>query len=59
MLAARVQNIEPRAALRGVLDEGGSDRVVHRRIGADDDDRLGIAAFGKGSGDGAGPDIFQ
>ena len=59
MLATRVQNIQPRAALCGVLDEGCGDGMIDRRIGADNDDRLGIAAFGKGCGDRARADILQ
>ena len=52
MLAARVENIEPRSGLRRVLDEGCRHRVVHRRVGADDDDRFGVAAFGERRRDG-------
>ena len=59
MLATRVKNIEPRAALCGVFDEGCGDRVIDRRVGPDDDDRLRIAAFGKGRRDRARSDILQ
>ena len=39
--------IELRAPLRGVLDERRGDRVVDRRVGADDDDHVGVRALGE------------
>ena len=47
--AARVERDQRRAARRGLLQEGGGDRVVLGRPGADDDDDLGLGAAMKGA----------
>ena len=59
MLAARVENIEPRPGLGRVLDEGRRHWVVHRRVCADDDDRFSVAAFGERRRDGTGADVLE
>ena len=46
-LAARVHHDQLGAALRGVLEEGRGDRMVFGRVGADDDDDVGILARGE------------
>ena len=58
-LAARVHDDQRRAAFRRLLEIGGGDRVVLGRVGADDDQRIGIAGLVEGRGDGAGADAFQ
>ena len=58
MLATRVKNIEPRAALCGVFDEGCGDGVIDRRVGPNHDYRLGIAAFGEGCSDRARANVL-
>ena len=50
-LAARIHDDELRAALGRLLEEGGGDRMVLGRIGADDDDDVGILALVEGGGD--------
>ena len=45
--------------LGGLLDVGGGDRVVHRGVGADDDDDLGVQRRLEGRGDGAGVQPFH
>ena len=39
---ARVADDQPGAVLRGVLDPGRGHRVIHRRVGADEDHHLGL-----------------
>ncbi len=58
-LAARIHHDELRATLRGLLEEGRSDRVVFGRVGADDDDDIGILAFVEGRGHRRRADAFQ
>ena len=41
-LAARVHDDQRRAALRRLLEEGRGDRMILGRVGADDDDDVGI-----------------
>ena len=43
-LAARVHDDQRRAALGRVLEEGRGDRVVLGRVGADDDDDVGVSS---------------
>ena len=43
-LAARIHHDQLGAALGGLLEEGGGDRMVLGRIGADDDDDVGVLA---------------
>ena len=50
-LAARIHDDELRAALGGLLEEGRRHRMVLGRIGADDDDDVGILALVEGRGD--------
>jgi hypothetical protein len=55
-LAARVEHDEFRTALGGLLEIGGSDGVVLGRVGADDDDDVGILHRGERRGNGARAD---
>ena len=50
-LAARVHHDERRAALHGVLEEGGGDRMVLGRVGTDHHDDIGILRRHEGRGD--------
>jgi hypothetical protein len=55
-LAARVHHDEVGAALGGLLEIGGRDGMVLGRVGADDDDDVGILDRGERRGDGARAD---
>ena len=48
MLAARIQNIEAGSVDSRILDKGGGHRMVHGRVGTDDNDGFSVATFGKG-----------
>ena len=52
-LAARVHHDQGLAGLGRVLEECRRHRVVHRRVGADDDDDLGVRALEERRGDSA------
>src|SRR5581483_4409527 len=58
-LAARIHDDEPGVALGRLLEEGGGDRVVLGRIGADDDDDVGVLALVEGRRHRARADAFQ
>jgi len=58
-LAARIHDHELGAALGRLLEEGGGDRVVFGRVGADHDDDVGIPALVEGGGDGRRADAFE
>ncbi len=49
-LAARIHDDQLGAALCGLLEEGGGDRMVLGRIGANDDNDVGILALVEGRG---------
>ena len=59
MLAARIQNIEAGSVDSRILDKGGGHRMVHGRVGTDDNDGFGVATFGKGGRYRARADIFK
>ena len=58
-LPARIHDHELGAALGGLLEEGGGDRMVLGRIGADDDDHVGILHFVEGRRHRRGADAFE
>ena len=58
-LPARVHDDELGAALGRLLEEGGGDRVVLGRVGADHDDEIGILALVEGRGHRRRADAFQ
>ena len=58
-LAARVHDDQRRAPLRRLLEIGGGDGVVLGRVGADHDQRIGIAGLVEGGGDGPGADALE
>ncbi len=58
-LAARVHHHELGATLGGLLEEGGGDRMVLGRIGADHDDNVGVLALVESSGHGGRADAFE
>ena len=58
-LAARVHHDELGAALGRLLEEGRGDRMVLGRIGADDDDDVGILALVEGRGHRRRADAFE
>jgi hypothetical protein len=57
--AARIGTISCAPRARGVLQEGGGDRVVLGRPRADHEDQVGILRRHEGRGDGAAADAFQ
>ena len=57
--AARVHDDELGAALGGLLEEGRGDRMVLGRVGADDDDEVGVLALVEGRGHRGRADAFQ
>ena len=58
-IAARVHDDELGAALGRLLEEGRGDRMVLGRIGADDDDEVGILHLIEGRGHRRGTDAFE
>src|SRR5207248_1076135 len=58
-LPARIHDDELRAAFGRLLEEGGGDRMVLGRIGADDDDDVGILALVEGGRDGPRADRLE
>ena len=58
-LPARVHHHQLGAALGRLLEEGGGDRMVLGRVGADDDDEVGILALVEGRGHRRRADAFQ
>ena len=58
-LPARIHHDELGAALGRLLEEGGGDRMVLGRIGADDDDDVGILALVEGRGHRRRADAFE
>ena len=58
-LPARVHDDELRAALGRVLEEGRGDRMVLDRIGADDDDHVGVLGGHERRRHGARADAFE
>ena len=58
-LAARVHHDEVGAALGGLLEEGGGDRMIFGRVGADHDDDVGILALVERRGHGRRADAFH
>ncbi len=57
--AAWVHQHQLRAFFHRILDEGGGDRVVDDRVGADDDNHLGILHVGNRIGNGTGAHTFK
>ena len=51
--ATRIQHQQLAAIFNGVLDPGGGNRMIDRRVGANDDDHLGFADIHDGVGHGA------
>ena len=58
-LAARIHHDELGAALGRLLEEGRGDRMVLGRVGADDDDDVGVLALVEGRGHRGRADAFQ
>ena len=58
-LAARIHHHELRAALGRLLEKGRGDRMILGRIGADDDDEIGILALVEGRGHRRRADAFE
>ena len=58
-LAARVHDDQRRAALHGVFDEGRGDRMIDRRVRADDHDHIGMRGLRERRTDGAGADALH
>ena len=58
-LAARVHHDQLAAALGELLEIGRGDRVVFRRVGADDDGDVGVLDLVERGGDGARSDILH
>ena len=57
--AARVEHDQLGAALGGLLEPGGGDGVVHRRVAAGEDDHVGLRRLHEGGGDRARADALH